>query len=74
MAAEAARKDLNGQISGGLRSVPEILELPGALNRRGFWQQLKGRFRRDGKADRNGEAPGEVEEEKPGTDEAPKRE
>ena len=27
-----------------------------------FWQQLKGRFRRDGKADRNGDARGEADE------------
>jgi hypothetical protein len=28
-----------------------------------FWQQLKGRFRRDGKADRNGDVRGEAPEE-----------
>ncbi len=51
VAAEAAQKDLNGQISSGLRAVPEVAALPGALKRRNFWQQLKGRFRvgRDGK-------------------------
>ncbi len=51
VAAEAAQKDLNAQISSGLRAVPEVAALPGALKRRNFWQQLKGRFRvgRDGK-------------------------
>ncbi len=28
-----------------------------------FWQQLKGRFRRDGKADRNGDVRAEASEE-----------
>jgi phosphate acyltransferase len=73
VAADAARKDLNAQISGGLRSVPEIEEIPGALKGRGFWQQLRGRFRRDGKLERIGEAPAESEEEKPELDETPKR-
>jgi phosphate acyltransferase len=56
--AEAARKNLIAQIAGGLRAVPEIHELPSAVPQRGgrFWQHLKGRFRRDGKADRNGDA------------------
>jgi glycerol-3-phosphate acyltransferase PlsX len=51
VAAEAAQRDLNGQISGGLRAIPEVAALPGGLKRRNFWQQLKGRFRvgRDGK-------------------------
>jgi len=43
--------------------VPEIEEIPGAMPRRNrFWQQLKGRFRRDGKGDRNGDARGEAAE------------
>jgi glycerol-3-phosphate acyltransferase PlsX len=56
--AEAARKNLIAQIAGGLRAVPEIHDLPSAVPQRGgrFWQHLKGRFRRDGKADRNGDA------------------
>jgi phosphate acyltransferase len=60
--AEAARKNLIAQIAGGLRAVPEIHELPSAVPQRGgrFWQHLKGRFRRDGKADRNGDARGEA--------------
>ncbi len=75
VAAEAARKNLTGQISGGMRDLPEMEELTGTLKRRaGFWQQLKGRFRRDGKADRNGDAHGETVEgaEEPGN--VPKRE
>lgn len=75
VAAEAARKDLIGQISGGMRDLPEMQDLPGTLKRHGgFWQQLKGRFRRDGKADRNGDARGEAEEgvDEPG--DAPKPE
>ncbi|HUE38541.1 MAG TPA: phosphate acyltransferase PlsX [Candidatus Binatia bacterium] len=64
VAAGAARKNLIAQIAGGLRSVPEIEEVPGASPRRTrFWQQLKGRFRRDGKADRNGDARTEGPEE-----------
>jgi len=78
VAAESARKNLIAQISGGLRAVPEIQELPGMAPRHGggrFWQQLKGRFRRDGKADRNGEVRGEATEEPDTTNEgkAPKR-
>lgn len=78
VAAEGARKNLIGQISGGVRSVPEIEEIPGAATRRGgghFWQQLKGRFRRDGKADRNGDARGDNVEEAGENEsgEAPKR-
>jgi hypothetical protein len=63
--AESGRKNLITQISGGLRAVPEIQELPGMAPRRSgrFWQQLKGRFRRDGKADRNGDVRGEASEE-----------
>lgn len=75
VAAEAARKNLIGQISGGMRDLPEMQDLPGTLKRHGgFWQQLKGRFRRDGKADRNGDARGEAEEgvDEPG--DAPKPE
>jgi glycerol-3-phosphate acyltransferase PlsX len=77
VAAESARKNLIAQISGGLRAVPEMQELPGMAPRRGgrFWQQLKGRFRRDGKADRNGEVRSEGTEETDTTNEgdAPKR-
>ena len=66
VAANAAAKNLNGQIASGLRAIPEMAELPGLLKRRGFWQQLTGRFRagRDGKTDRGAEpaeGPGEVE-------------
>ena len=65
VAAEAARKSLIAQIAGGLRAVPEIHELPSAVPQRGgrFWQHLKGRFRRDGKADRNGDVRGEAAED-----------
>jgi phosphate acyltransferase len=77
VAAEGARKNLIAQIAGGLRAVPEIHELPSAVPRRGgrFWQQLKGRFRRDGKADRNGDTRGENTEDSgvPEEEEAPKR-
>ncbi|HSD10823.1 MAG TPA: phosphate acyltransferase PlsX [Candidatus Binatia bacterium] len=57
VAADAARKNLIAHISGGLRAVPEIHELAGAVPRRSgrFWQHLKGRFRRDGKVERGGE-------------------
>lgn len=57
VAAHAAAKSLTGQIASGLRAVPEVAELPGVLKRRGFWQQIKGRFRtgRDGRSDRNAE-------------------
>jgi fatty acid/phospholipid biosynthesis enzyme len=68
VAAEAAKKDLIRQISDGLHAVPEIQDLPGTLKRRaGFWQQLKGRFRRDGKVERDGKAErgGEVRGESP---------
>jgi len=75
VAAEAAKKDLIAQTSGGLHAVPEIRELPGTLKRRaGFWQQLKGRFRRDGKADRDGEARGEAAEEDAEREDVPKSE
>jgi glycerol-3-phosphate acyltransferase PlsX len=77
VAAEAARKNLIAQIAGGMRSVPEIEEVAGAAPRRNrFWQQLKGRFRRDGRADRNGDARGEGAEppEESETQEPPKRE
>jgi len=75
VAAEAAKKDLIAQTSGGLQAVPEIRELPGTLKRRaGFWQQLKGRFRRDGKADRDGEARGEAAEEDAEREDVPKSE
>jgi glycerol-3-phosphate acyltransferase PlsX len=77
VAAEAARKNLIAQIAGGLRAVPEIHELPSAVPRPGgrFWQQLKGRFRRDGKADRNGDVRGESTEDSgvPEEEDAPKR-
>ena len=77
VAAESAKKNLIAQIAGGLRAVPEMQELPGMAPRRGgrFWQQLKGRFRRDGKADRNGDARGEAPEEAdaPNEEDAPKR-
>ena len=77
VAAESARKNLIAQISGGLRAVPGMQELPGMAQGRGgrFWQQLKGRFRRDGKADRNGDVRGEAPEESETTNEgdAPKR-
>ncbi len=77
VAAEAAKKNLIAQIAGGLRAVPEIDELPGAGPRRGgrFWQQLKGRFLRDGKADRSGDARGESAEDSgvPEEEDAPKR-
>jgi hypothetical protein len=65
VAAEAARKNLIAQIAGGLRAVPEIHDLPSPVPRHGgrFWQQLTGRFRRDGKADRNGDARGEATED-----------
>ena len=64
VAADAAKKNLTAQIAGGLHTVPEPQEMPGGLKRRGgFWQQLKGRFRRDAKADRNGDARGEAEEQ-----------
>jgi glycerol-3-phosphate acyltransferase PlsX len=76
VAAEGARKNLIAQISGGVRSVPEVEEIAGAPARRGhFWQQLKGRFRRDGRADRNGDARAD-DVERSGEDEsgeAPKR-
>ncbi len=77
VAADAARKNLIAEIAGGLRAVPEIHELPSAVPRGGgrFWQQLKGRFRRDGKADRNGDARGEGAEDSgvPEEEDAPKR-
>jgi len=77
VAAESARRNLIAQISGGLRAVPGMQELPGMAQGRGgrFWQQLKGRFRRDGKADRNGDARAEGPEEAETADEgeAPKR-
>jgi glycerol-3-phosphate acyltransferase PlsX len=49
--ASAATKNLNAEIAAGLRAIPEVSELPGGFQRRGFWQQIKGRFRsgRDGK-------------------------
>jgi glycerol-3-phosphate acyltransferase PlsX len=58
VAADAARKNLIAHLSGGLRTVPETQDLVGTAPRRGgrFWQNLKGRFRRDGKVDRGGEA------------------
>jgi len=76
VAAEAAKKNLSAQIAGGLQSVPGEEELPGGLKRRGagFWQNLKGRFRRDGKADRNGDAGGEAEKETGATEEVQKPE
>src|SRR5439155_7545816 len=67
VAADAARKNLIPQIAGGLHAVPEMRELTGApeATRRGrLWQQLKVRFRRDGRADRNGDARGEGGEER----------
>jgi glycerol-3-phosphate acyltransferase PlsX len=77
VAADAARKNLIAQIAGGLRAVPEIHELPSAVPQRGgrFWQHLKGRFRRDGKADRNGDARGEPAEDSGASEEedTPKR-
>jgi phosphate acyltransferase len=77
VAAEAAKKNLIAQIAGGLRALPEIHELPSAVPRRSgrFWQQLKGRFRRDGKADRNGEVPDEATEDSgvPEEEDSPKR-
>ena len=78
VAADAARKSLIPQIAGGMHAVPEIRELtgaPGPTRRGRFWQQLKGRFRRDGRADRNGDARGEGGEEPEVTEpeEAPKR-
>jgi phosphate acyltransferase len=78
VAADSTRKNLIAEISGGLRGVPDGQELPGAAaTRRGghFWQQLKGRFRRDGKADRNGDARSEDAEDKSASEEgdAPKR-
>jgi glycerol-3-phosphate acyltransferase PlsX len=65
VAADAVKKDLIQQLRGGLHAAAEIGELPGTLKRRaGFWQQLKGRFRRDGKVDRNGQQDrGETTEE-----------
>ena len=64
VAAEAAGKNLISQISAGMRDVTQAAEVPGPLKRRGgFWEQLKGRFRRDGKADRNGDTRGEAEAE-----------
>jgi glycerol-3-phosphate acyltransferase PlsX len=76
VAAEAAKKNLTAQIAGGLQAVPEQQDLPGGLKRRGsgFWQNLKGRFRRDGKADRNGDAASETENEAGETEEVPKPE
>jgi glycerol-3-phosphate acyltransferase PlsX len=76
VAADSTRKNLIAEISGGLRVVPDIQELPGAVTRRGgLWQQLKGRFRRDGKSDRNGDARGEDTEDKSASEEEdpPKR-
>jgi glycerol-3-phosphate acyltransferase PlsX len=79
VAAESARKNLIAQIAGGLHAVPEVADIPGVSgpSRRGrFWQQLKGRFRRDGRSDRNGDARGEAAEEKPDAqepEETPKR-
>lgn len=62
VAAETARKNLAGQIAAGMCDLPATAELAGTLQRRGgFWQQLKGRFRRDGRADRSGDARGEAE-------------
>lgn len=61
VAAEAARKNVPGEIAAGLRDVPGMHELQGA-RRAGLWQQIKGRFRRDGKVERNGDAPPEGEE------------
>ena len=71
VAAESAQKNLIAQISGGLRVVPGMQELPGIPPGRGgrFWQQLKGRFRRDGKPDRNGDVRGEASEEDEATNE-----
>ncbi len=60
-AAEAARKNVPGEIAEGLRAIPETSELPSA-RKSGLWQQIKGRFRRDGKADRNGDARPDAEE------------
>jgi len=76
VAAEAAKKNLTAQIAGGLQAVPEQQDLPGGLKRRGsgFWQNLKGRFRRDGKADRNGDVASETENEAGETEEVPKPE
>lgn len=76
VAAEAAKKNLTAQIAGGMQAVPEQQELTAGLKRRGsgFWQNLKGRFRRDGKADRNGDVAGEAENEAGETEEVPKPE
>ena len=66
VAADAARKNLIPQIAGGLHAVPEMREFtgaPGATRRGRLWQQLKVRFRRDGRADRNGDVRGEGGEE-----------
>lgn len=69
VAADSATKNLNAQISEGLRSVPGMADLSsGALKRRGIWQQIKGRFRvgRDGKGDRAVEGTsGDVDEHLP---------
>ena len=65
VAADVAAKDLNAQISGLLASMPEVAELERGLKRRGFWQQIAGRFRsRDGRGERS-EAGTEDEAETP---------
>jgi len=75
VAAEAAKKDLIQQLRGGLQAIAEIGELPGTLKRRaGFWQQLKGRFRRDGKVERDGQGRGEAQDEDIEQEGAPKSE
>ena len=76
VASEAAKKNLTAQIAGGLQTVPGgDKDVPASLKRRsGFWQQLKGRFRREGKADRNGDLGGEDEEETGTTEEPTKPE
>ena len=75
VAAEAAKKNVTAEIAGGLHAVPADKDVLPALKRRGgFWQQLKGRFRRDGKTDRNGDLRGEAEEETGTTEEVTKPE
>jgi glycerol-3-phosphate acyltransferase PlsX len=75
VAAEAAKKNVTAEIAGGLQTVPGEKDVAAALKRRGgFWQQLKGRFRRDGKSDRNGDLRAEAEEETDTTEDVTKPE
>ena len=69
VAADAAGKDLTGQISRTFTETPEFAEVASLGKRRGIWQQIRGRFR--GRGDRaNGAPRGEEGAEEAGAAEA----